>query len=173
MKRTAPRTDIVTEVTLTCYCLSTKEIETNIIDVRGFTSPAEVEAYLQDLCASMGCKYLEYVVNDIRTSIPAEERSHTMNKLEENIFYQYLNSHKTTLCDCYAKPSAQKKKIYEQIRSNMHVVGGKNFRILSHDGWCFSCAYLYKADGNVYLAVFSPSKNFDIDVTDTVLGTQI
>lgn len=96
-----------------------------------------------------------------------------MYKYEQQVFMQYLNSTKSELREVYNNPSEQKRKIYDDIRSGMREVGGKRFRILSHNGWYFSCAYLYRRQDKVYLAVFRPTRNFDVDVTETVLGVQV
>lgn len=96
-----------------------------------------------------------------------------MNKYGETVFYQYINSTKTTLADCYKIPSKEKISAYKAIISGMERVGGKHFRILSYNSYRFSCAYLYKDEGRVYLSVFTQTRMIDFDVTDTVLGTQI
>ena len=93
-----------------------------------------------------------------------------MKKYEEQAFYQYLSSTHSELSEVYKNPSKRKRDIYEHILHGMHLVAGTAFRILSHNAFIFTCAYLYKKDGKVYLAVFCPSKAFDVDVTDTVLG---
>ena len=91
-----------------------------------------------------------------------------MNKREEHVFYQYINAQASDISEVYNCPSPNKKQIFYQIKTRMRACGGKRLRILSHNKQFFSCAYLYKMDSKVYLAVFRPSKNFDIDVTDIV-----
>ena len=96
-----------------------------------------------------------------------------MYNYEKYALMQYLNSTQSELTEVYQKPSEEKQRIYDTIISTMKAVGGKRLRILSYNTFVFSCAYLYREQDKVFLAVFRPTRNFEVDVTDTVLGAQI
>lgn len=77
----------------------------------------------------------------------------------------YDNSKSFSVKVTYKKPSKAKQSVEAIIRATMLSERGFGFRVLSHNAQFFSCAYLVpdKENGNLFLHVFTPTRNFYIE----------
>lgn len=93
-----------------------------------------------------------------------------LTKQEESWIYQYLHSHYDSVDTAYGKPSGTKKSIEENILYRMkHDFKGFDYRILSHNGFRFSCGFQTKDEnGNHFLIVCTPSTWYNVVPIETV-----
>lgn len=97
------------------------------------------------------------------------------NKREVEIMTQYLaqrvNEEKcglknSELYHVYKYRYSDKKyDSFEEIKSEMKSVNGKELRILSHNSWSYTCAYRYfDDDNNEHIVYHSKDKRMDFRV---------
>lgn len=81
-----------------------------------------------------------------------------MNKYEMDYYNAYKRSVWESVRDAYVRPSTAKVSIEKEIISRMEKCNGYDYRIISKNGYFFSCAYRTKENGVEYLHVFTPTK---------------
>ena len=91
-----------------------------------------------------------------------------MTKEQEYYFNLFIKSKPKTLKDVYKKPSVQKRRIWEAIKAGCDYISGFHLTVLTHNAQFFTAAYAYYDHNNVVVAVFTPSKTFDIVLPDYV-----
>ncbi|MBO7691077.1 MAG: hypothetical protein J6T10_00405 [Methanobrevibacter sp.] len=95
-----------------------------------------------------------------------------LTKQERYWIEQYLNSTETCVEQAYGRPSDSKKSIEFTIKYQMiNKFNGKDYRILSHNGWNFSCAFKVEDERGIYLIVFTPSHWYQSVPIKTVYET--
>ncbi len=65
------------------------------------------------------------------------------NKMVHQLLEALYNTEASNLDDCYTSWSYDKQHAYDYCLSDYRENDGYRFRIISHNGWCFRCAYLY------------------------------
>lgn len=74
----------------------------------------------------------------------ANQRPHPRyNKRVHQLIEALYNSSKTQLSQCYDSWSTDKDNAFDYCRTDCRKNHGYRFRILSHNGFMFTCAYLY------------------------------
>ena len=81
-----------------------------------------------------------------------------LNKQEKYWINQYIHAEDFSVETAYRRPSATKIAIEDDILNKMYEVGGNGYRILSHNGFHFSCAFKSSLGDNIYLIVCTPSR---------------
>ena len=80
-----------------------------------------------------------------------------MKKLE--YCYNYLNSKKKSVKECYKNPSFEKRMAEMEILNEMKKKGGSNYRIITHNAHIFTCGYIkYDEIVNQFLLVVHTPK---------------
>lgn len=80
-------------------------------------------------------------------------------------------SKETSVRNAYGRPSTRKIAIEEYILHEMDKLGGYNYRILSHNGFVFSCGYLYenlnfeKGEKEVIMVIHTKTTRNEYNVT--------
>ena len=93
-----------------------------------------------------------------------------LTKQEESWIYQYLHAHYSSVDTAYGNPSETKRLIEAQIQCRMKQhFKGFDYRILSHNGFRFSCGFQVKDEnGNHFLIVCTPSSWYNVVPIETV-----
>lgn len=65
-----------------------------------------------------------------------------MTKRQLAIFESYLRSTKTSLTECYNKPSVRKKAIFNNIIEEVASLDGSDLRVISHNTNIFTVGYM-------------------------------
>lgn len=93
-----------------------------------------------------------------------------LTKQERYWISQYENSEDFSVETAYRNPSKTKCDIEFDIKYRMiHDYNGFDYRILSHNGFHFSCGFRTKDEnGNHFLIVFTPSRWFNVVPLETV-----
>jgi len=84
------------------------------------------------------------------------------SKKAEYLVYNYMNSDKTTLKDCYARPSNAKEKAYFWCKYVMVRSNGYDIRICSYNTQIFTAAFRFMENGIEYLAYITPKHIYKI-----------
>lgn len=71
----------------------------------------------------------------------------------------------TELSDIYGRYSSAKASAMRDCKAWCNATNGKNFRIISHNGWGFSVAWEYVNDetGEIMTRIETPSSTYIID----------
>ena len=71
----------------------------------------------------------------------------------------------TELSDIYGRYSSAKASAMRDCKARCNATNGKNFRIISHNGWGFSVAWEYVNDvtGEIMTRIETPSGTYIID----------
>lgn len=93
-------------------------------------------------------------------------------KKELYILSQYLacelnesKGHKCSeLYHVYGSFSNKKQESFDRIKDEMEENNGKNLYILSHNGYSYTCAYIYYKDGECHVVYHSKETRKDINV---------
>ena len=93
-----------------------------------------------------------------------------MNKKEMYYNRLYNKSTELSIYDAYKKPSARKDSIFNQCKYAQYLKDGRKGRIISHNCQFFTFAFLYNCpvNGNIKLAVITPTKTVTMDWRDDV-----
>ena len=90
-----------------------------------------------------------------------------MTQRERYMVENYFKSNKTELSQCYRKCSPNKRRAYQHCRHLMDEDNGFRFRIISHDSFNFTCAYLYINNySDMYLKYFTSFRTYLIKLDD-------
>lgn len=91
-------------------------------------------------------------------------RKQKLTKKEEGWINLYLQARDYSVDTAYGNPSSTKKQIEAEILYTMKDrFNGFDYRILSHNGFRFSCAFQVKDEnGNHFLIVCTPSSWYNI-----------
>lgn len=86
-----------------------------------------------------------------------------LTKQERYWISQYENARFTSVDYAYGRPSDTKRNIESDILWAMtHNFNGSDYRILSHNGFHFSCAFTAKDNDNIFLVVCTPSSWYNV-----------
>lgn len=73
-------------------------------------------------------------------------------------YYRYCESNDERLSQVYESWSSKKDDAYKNCKEFMQSLNGKNFRIISHNGWMFTVGFVYRdEDGNKWFVYMSPT----------------
>lgn len=83
-----------------------------------------------------------------------------LTKQERYWISQYENARFTSVDSAYSRPSETKRQIEADIiyRMKHDFDGSDDYRILSHNGFHFSCAFTVRENDNIFLVVCTPSR---------------
>ena len=86
-----------------------------------------------------------------------------MTKQEQNIVWAYNATQNRGLYECYANPSANKIRAYNQILDEKYEKCGFDLRVLSFNSFMFTVAYTYLNDkGEEVLVYHTPTRRQEI-----------
>lgn len=85
-----------------------------------------------------------------------------MNKTEKALYHIYLNTTCESVFTAYKKPSQHKINIEKNIKFEMCLNNGYNYRITEHNCYFFSCAYVCYFKGKKFLMYHTPTKLYKI-----------
>lgn len=72
-----------------------------------------------------------------------------MTKKQTAMFNNWKNATKTTLSECYVKPSAAKRHAFWECRKECANTRGQDFRVVSYNAQFFVVAWIYPdSDGD-------------------------
>lgn len=74
----------------------------------------------------------------------------------------YFKSHKFSVRDCYTTRALVKESIEDRIKERIYNEGMTDYRIISYNGFYFTCGYMDKAENTLY--VETASNIFEIDL---------
>lgn len=88
----------------------------------------------------------------------------TKSMRETGIYYYNLwrKNKGTELCHVYRSPSAKKRASFEEIRREMHKLGGEGLGVLTHSCHIYTCGYKL---GNKFV-VHTPSRRMEFDIDE-------
>ena len=67
-----------------------------------------------------------------------------MNQRQKGIVESYKRAYATELREVYGSWSSKKEKAFAHCKELMKEKGGKNFRIISANGWAFTAGFEFK-----------------------------
>lgn len=86
-----------------------------------------------------------------------------LTKQEMNWINQYADSSCFSVDEAYGRPSQTKRDIETEIKYHMRqYFNGFDYRILSKNGFRFTCAFKYESGDNLFLCVCTPAKWYQI-----------
>ncbi len=74
----------------------------------------------------------------------------------------YFMSHKYSVRDCYTTRSYTKEAIEARIKERIRNEGMTNYKVISYNGFYFTCGYMDKTENILY--VQTASNIFEIDL---------
>ena len=74
----------------------------------------------------------------------------------------YFKSHNFSVRDCYTTRAYTKESIENRIKERIYKEGMTNYKIISYNGFYFTCGYMDKTENILY--VETASNIFEIDL---------
>lgn len=99
-----------------------------------------------------------------------------MTKNEMAMYRAFATAPQKSIYEVYGRLSTAKIRAWESIREECYVNGGSALRVVSHNTFMFTCAYVYPdpETGALRLMYHTPSSRYDIDLTfsnsDDIIG---
>lgn len=88
-----------------------------------------------------------------------------MTKEQKGILKRYLMADKKDLLECYTTYSNKKAQAQNAILKEMfEAPKGRGYKIISYNGWMFTCGYLYTIDYVDHLVYHTPTRRVDIEI---------
>ena len=85
-----------------------------------------------------------------------------LTKQEISWIAQYTFARYKSLHEAYGKPSKTKEDIDAEIRRKMWEMDGYDYRIISRNGFHFSCGFWVNDGDNQFLVICTPSEWYHI-----------
>lgn len=85
-----------------------------------------------------------------------------LTKQERYWIQQYEYARYKSIYDAYEKPSYKKVRIESDIKQKMYDMNGQDYRILSKNGFHFSCGFVVDDGDNQFLVVCTPTEWYHI-----------
>ena len=87
-----------------------------------------------------------------------------MTKQQQTLLANYYRADKTSVCEAYKQPSVYKTRAEHFILEEMKANNGHDYYVTTHNGYYFSCAYLYEKDNQQRLRYHTAYNVYDFAI---------
>ena len=102
---------------------------------------------------------------DLEVSDWATKELNRKSKLAQHFLKCYSRSKITSLYGAYKNPSTLKQRIFQQVNAIREKIGGYDPRIISHNTFVFTYAYVVSAFDGVYLLIETATTRYSIKLS--------